>query len=143
MGVKLNHFSLESWRAFVVGDGARVSAESTVKLKVGNHSLIAAAEGNGPVNAFDIALRRALNSQHPELSNVELKGYRVREINVEKGTAASVQVFIEFEADGKRWSTIGVSPNILKASEEALIDGYVYYLYKMRGLNESTRKADT
>jgi 2-isopropylmalate synthase len=94
------------------------------------------------VNAFDIALRRALNSQHPELSNVELKGYRVREINVEKGTAASVQVFTEFEADGKRWSTIGVSPNILKASEEALVDGYFYYLYRMRGSNNSTRKAD-
>lgn len=142
LGVDLNHFCLENWRAFVVGDGQRVSAESTVKLKMGNHSLIAAAEGNGPVNAFDIALRRALNSQHPELSNVELKGYRVREINVEKGTAASVQVFTEFEADGKRWSTIGVSPNILKASEEALVDGYFYYLYRMRGSNNFTRKAD-
>jgi len=132
LGVDLNHFHLVNWRAFVSGDGRKVSAESTVKLKAGNHSLIAAAEGNGPVNAFDIALKRALRSQHPELSKVELIGYRVREINVEKGTAASVQVFTEFEADGKRWSTIGVSPNILKASEEAIVDGYIYYLQKTR-----------
>ena len=89
------------------------------------------------MNAFDRALRQVLKSQHPDLSKVELVGYRVREIDVEKGTAASVQVFIEFEADGKSWSTIGVSPNILKASEEALVDGYLFYLYKI-GSSERT-----
>jgi len=132
LGVDLDYFSLLNWRAFVVGESRRVSAESTVKLKMGSHSFIAAAEGNGPVNAFDIALRRALKSQHPEISSVKLSGYRVREINVEKGTAAAVQVFTEFKSNGKRWSTIGVSPNILKASEEAIVDGYLYYLYKIR-----------
>ena len=133
LGVDLKYFDLLNWRAFVLGDGRRVSAESTVKLKMGSQALIAAAEGNGPVNAFDIALKRALKTQHPELSKVRLVGYRVREINVEKGTAAAVQVFAEFKANTKRWSTIGVSPNILKASEEALIDGYLYYLHKIRG----------
>jgi 2-isopropylmalate synthase len=137
LGVDLNYFNLLNWRAFVVGEARRVSSESTVKLKVGSHALIAAAEGNGPVNAFDIALRRALKSQHPEISNIKLFGYRVREINVEKGTAAAVQVFTEFKANGKRWSTIGVSQNILKASEEAIVDGYIYYLYKVRTCEES------
>jgi 2-isopropylmalate synthase len=76
----------------------------------------------------------------PSLSSVQgalvlnsLVGYRVKEIDVEKGTAAAVQVFIEFKANGERWSTVGVSSNILKASEEALVDGYIYYLYKILG----------
>ena len=136
LGVEMNYFDILSWRAFVVGEARKVSSESTVKLRMGSHALIAAAEGNGPVNAFDIALRRALKNQHPEISKVNLVGYRVREINVERGTAASVQVFTEFKANGGRWSTIGVSPNILKASEEAIIDGYIYYLYRLRDRNE-------
>jgi len=143
LGVDLNYFNLLNWRAFVVGEARRVSSESTVKLKVGKHAFIAAAEGNGPVNAFDIALRRALKSQHPEISNIKLSSFRVREINVEKGTAAAVQVFTEFRSNGKQWSTIGVSPNILKASEEAIVDGYVYYLYKIRGSEESSKDSST
>ncbi len=137
LGISMNYFNLTNWKAFVVGEAHRVSAESTVKLKMGRNSFIAAAEGNGPVNAFDVALRRALRSQHPEIADVKLSGYRVREINVEKGTAASVQVFTEFKSNGKRWSTIGVSPNILKASEEAIVDGYTYYLYRIRGTENS------
>jgi 2-isopropylmalate synthase len=131
--VNLNYFNLAGWRAFVLNQNNSISAESIVKLKVGDNLVIAAAEGNGPVNAFDIALRKALKKQHPEISNVSLIGYRVKEIGVEKGTAAAVQVFIEFKANDERWSTIGVSSNILKASEEALVDGYIYYLYKILG----------
>jgi len=133
LGVNLNYFNLSGWRAFVLNQNNSISAESIVKLKVGNNIIITAAEGNGPVNAFDIALRKALKKQYPEISNVSLIGYRVKEIDVEKGTAATVQVFIEFKANDERWSTIGVSSNILKASEEALVDGYIYYLYKILG----------
>jgi 2-isopropylmalate synthase len=133
LGVNLNYFNLSGWRAFVLNQNNSISAESIVKLKVGNNIIITAAEGNGPVNAFDIALRKALKKQYPEISNVSLIGYRVKEIDVEKGTAAAVQVFIEFKANDERWSTIGVSSNILKASEEALVDGYIYYLYKILG----------
>ncbi|MEM2842761.1 MAG: citramalate synthase [Candidatus Bathyarchaeia archaeon] len=133
LGVKLNYFNLAGWRAFVLNQNNSISAESIVKLKVDDNIVITAAEGNGPVNAFDIALRKALKKQYPEISNVSLIGYRVKEISVEKGTAAAVQVFIEFKANGERWSTIGVSSNILKASEEALVDGYIYYLYKILG----------
>ncbi|MEM2357455.1 MAG: citramalate synthase [Candidatus Bathyarchaeia archaeon] len=131
--VNLNYFNLSSWRAFVLNQNDSISAESIVKLKVGDNIIITAAEGNGPVNAFDIALRKALKKQYPEISKVSLVGYRVKEVDVEKGTASSVQVFIEFKANGERWSTVGVSSNILKASEEALVDGYIYYLYKILG----------
>ncbi|MEM2995914.1 MAG: citramalate synthase [Candidatus Bathyarchaeia archaeon] len=129
LGEDLNFFNLVNWRAYVLCDDGRVSAESTVKLRLGDKSLITGAEGNGPVNAFDKALRKALRRQYPELSKVRLVGYRVRELDVEEGTAAAVRVFAEFKAGDLRWSTIGVSSNILKASEEALIDGYRYYLY--------------
>lgn len=131
LGEDLNYFRLSGWRAFVVSQNGSISAESIVKLRMGERSMIAAAEGNGPVNAFDIALKKILSKQYPELSKVSLVGYRVRELEVEKGTAAAVRVFAEFEANGERWSTVGVSPNILKASEEALTDGYIYYLYKV------------
>jgi 2-isopropylmalate synthase len=130
LGEKLDYFNLVNWRAYVLCDDRKLSTESTVKLNLGEKSIITAAEGNGPVNAFDRALRKALSRQYPELSRVKLIGYRVRELEVEEGTAAAVRVFTEFKANNIRWSTIGVSPNILKASEEALIDGYRYYLYK-------------
>ena len=112
-------------------------SEGVVKLSMDGRTVMTAAEGNGPVNAFDIALKKALESYYPELSEVSLTGYRVREINVEKGTAAAVQVFIEFKAKRERWSTVGVSANILEASEEALIAGYLYYLYKQREKSKS------
>jgi len=127
---RLQYFDLIDWKALVSSDPHGATCESTVKVKVDGKPFIIAAEGNGPVNAFDIALKKALENQYPELARVKLVGYRVREIDAEKGTAATVRVFIEFEADGKRWSTVGVSTNILKASEEALLDGYVYFLYK-------------
>jgi len=132
-GERLEYFDLIGWRAQVSSSLEGATCESTVKVKVDGEPFIVAAEGNGPVNAFDIALKKALENQYPELARVKLVGYRVREVDAEKGTAATVRVFIEFEADGKRWSTVGVSTNILKASEEALLDGYVYFLYKKSG----------
>jgi len=130
LGDDLNYFDLVNWRAFVTGESGNVRAECSVKLMVNQETLITAGEGNGPVNAFDVALKKALQVYYPELTKVQLIGYRVREVDVEKGTAAVVRVFIEFEAEGIRWSTVGVSPNVLKASEEALVDGYVYFLYR-------------
>ncbi len=129
-GERLKYFDLIDWKALVLSDSDGATCESTVKVKINEKPFIITAEGNGPVNAFDSALKKALENQYPELAKVRLVGYRVREIDAEKGTAAAVRVFIEFEADGKRWSTVGVSTNILKASEEALLDGYIYFLYK-------------
>jgi 2-isopropylmalate synthase len=132
LGIDPRYFEIEGWRVIVSGGKGGVSSESTVKLRVDGEELLTASEGNGPVNAFDLALRKALGSKYRELSKVNLVGYRVREIDVEHGTAAKVRVHIEFEADGRRWSTIGVSTNILEASKEALEDGYLYYLYRIR-----------
>ncbi|MEM2942764.1 MAG: citramalate synthase [Candidatus Bathyarchaeia archaeon] len=144
LGEDPEFFNLVNWRAFVTGEDESVRAESTVKLMVDGETVITAGEGNGPVNAFDTALRKALQVYYPELGKVKLVGYRVREIDVEKGTAAAVRVFIEFEADQARWSTVGVSTNVLKASEEALVDGYIYYLYRIakarRGPHKKTAR---
>lgn len=140
LGENLKYFDLVNWRAFVTGESSSVRAESTVKMMVDGETIITAGEGNGPVNAFDTALRKALQIYYPELAKVRLAGYRVREIDVEKGTAASVRVFIEFEAEDLRWSTVGVSTNVLKASEEALIDGYIYFLYKSGKEKPKTRR---
>ena len=106
----------------------RISCECTVKVRINNQNIVSTAKGNGPVNAFDNALIKALEKKYPALRKVRLVGYKVREINVERGTAAKVQVCIEFKADKMNWTTEGVSTNILKASEEALVDGYNYYL---------------
>jgi len=133
LGADPGYFDIEGWRVIVSGSGDGVSSESTVKLRVNGEELLTASEGNGPVNAFDLALRKALGSKYRELLGVNLVGYRVREIDVEHGTAAKVRVHIEFEAEGRRWSTIGVSTNILEASKEALEDGYLYYLYRIKG----------
>ncbi|MEM3022231.1 MAG: citramalate synthase [Candidatus Bathyarchaeia archaeon] len=133
LGIDPKYFDIEGWRVIVSGGKGGVTSESTVKLRVNGEELLTASEGNGPVNAFDLALRKALGSRYRELSGVSLAGYRVREIDVERGTAAKVRVHIEFEADGRRWSTVGVSTNILEASKEALEDGYLYYLYRIRG----------
>jgi 2-isopropylmalate synthase len=140
LGEDLTYFDLVNWRAFVTGEDSSVRAESTVKLMVGEDTIITAGEGNGPVNAFDTALRKALQVYYPELGKVRLAGYRVREIDVEQGTAAAVRVFIEFEAEDLSWSTVGVSTNVLKASEEALIDGYIYFLYRSRKTKPKTRR---
>ncbi len=137
---ELEYFNLMNWRAYVIGESHNIFSESVVKLAMNKQTTMAAAEGNGPVNAFDIALKRALESCYPELSEVVLTGYRVREIDVEKGTAAAVQVFIEFKGKGENWSTVGVSTNILEASKEALIDGYLYFLYKQRKSDSSKIK---
>ena len=90
----------------------------------------AAAMGNGPVNALDQALRRALTKFYPRLKDVELLDYKVRVLSSGEGTAASVRVLIE-SGDGKaRWGTVGVSHNVIEASWQALVDSIDYKLYK-------------
>jgi 2-isopropylmalate synthase len=91
-----------------------------------------AALGNGPVNALDRALRKALKELYPSVQDIKLIDYKVRIVNETAGTAAKVRVLIEF-SDGKRkWSTVGVHENIIEASWRALVDGIVYKLLKDR-----------
>ncbi|KPF96733.1 transferase [Rhodopseudomonas sp. AAP120] len=110
--------------------GKRVTvAMAVVKVVVDGETLISAAEGNGPVNALDVALRKDLGKYQKYIEGLKLVDYRVRILN--GGTEAVTRVLIESEDElGERWTTIGVSPNIIDASFEALMDSVVYKLIK-------------
>ena len=89
-----------------------------------------AAQGNGPVNALDQALRKALTKFYPQLESVELHDYKVRVLGGGEGTSATVRVLIESGDETDRWSTVGVSPNVIEASWQALVDSMEYKLQK-------------
>jgi 2-isopropylmalate synthase len=110
--------------------GSVPPCEATVMLKVGKKTEHTAAIGNGPVNALDNALRKALLAFYPELSELNLVDYKVRVLAAGKGTGAKVRVLIE-SGDGKmKWNTVGVSENIIDASYQALVDSVEYKLLK-------------
>jgi 2-isopropylmalate synthase len=126
------HFQLLHYHVDVetVGDG-ETTTEATVKLRIGEEIRHEVAEGDGPVNALDAALRKALNGRFPNLRDVQLVDYKVRVINSDAGTAAAVRVVIESQdADGKTWGTVGVNENVIKASWDALVDSIEYKLCK-------------
>ncbi|HUY98205.1 MAG TPA: citramalate synthase [Verrucomicrobiae bacterium] len=104
--------------------GDRQSVETSVKLEVGGTRVHTAATGMGPVEALDIALRRALVPHFPELAQVQLMDYRVRVIDGDRGTGATVRVGIDSSDGVGLWTTVGCSGNILHASALALVDGY-------------------
>jgi 2-isopropylmalate synthase len=108
--------------------GKRVTvAMAVVKVKVGGETLISAAEGNGPVNALDVALRKDLGKYQRYIEGLKLTDYRVRILNA--GTEAVTRVLIESEDEnGEHWTTVGVSPNIIDASFQALMDSIIYKL---------------
>jgi 2-isopropylmalate synthase len=115
-------------RISAMGERVTVSL-AVVKVTVGGEKLISAAEGNGPVNALDLALRKDLGKYQGYIKGLKLTDYRVRILNA--GTEAVTRVLIESEdEDGERWTTIGVSPNIIDASFQALMDSIVYKLVK-------------
>ncbi len=110
--------------------GERVTVTlAVVKVKVGADNMISAAEGNGPVNALDLALRKDLGEYQKYIEDLKLIDYRVRILN--GGTGAVTRVLIESEdKNGDRWTTIGISPNIIDASFQALMDSIIYKLVK-------------
>ena len=105
-----------------------VRTEATVKLLVGGTRRHEVAEGDGPVNALDAALRKALEPLHPALSRMHLLDYKVRVINAQEGTAAKVRVSIESTDGDAVWGTVGVSENVIEASWLALADSFHYFL---------------
>jgi 2-isopropylmalate synthase len=105
-------------------------SEATIMVKVDGIMEHAAAMGNGPVNALDRALRRALTKFYPSLNDVELLDYKVRVLSTGEGTGASVRVLIESGDKKDRWGTVGVSHNVIEASWQALCDSIDYKLYK-------------
>jgi 2-isopropylmalate synthase len=106
------------------------SAYAVIKVAVGEEEEVTAAQGDGPVNAMDRALRKALEVFYPTLSKIRLTDYKVRVLDTTEATAAKVRVHIE-TTDGERvWGTVGVSTNIIEASWYALIDSIEYFLYE-------------
>jgi len=145
-GWKPNWFTIETWKVETREgrapwdsasprdrDAIEVFTEATIKVHIGDRRNIATAEGNGPVNALDAALRLALNGALPALEHVRLTDYKVRILDTTKGTGAVTRVLIDSTNGTKTWTTIGVNENIIEASWQALLDSIVY------GLLESER----
>jgi 2-isopropylmalate synthase len=120
-------FELESFRVTTEKrEGGRVETEATIKVVLDGERYVEVAEGNGPVNALDKALRAAIGARHPHLADVELTNYKVRILDENHGTGAVTRVLLD-STDGRReWGTIGVSENIIEASWEALVDSLAY-----------------
>ena len=112
------------------GEDQKPVAEATIMVKVGGKIEHTAAEGNGPVNALDNAIRKALEKFYPKLKDVKLLDYKVRVLPAGQGTASSTRVLIESGDKNSRWGTVGVSENIIDASYQALIDSIDYKLHK-------------
>jgi len=124
-------FSLESLRVTIEKDGENDStSQATIKISVGEEKEITAAEGEGPVNALDNALRKALNGFFPEVNEMKLVDFKVRVIEGSDGTGAMVRVRIDSRDSNEIWSTVGVSENIIEASWQALADSVQYKLLK-------------
>ncbi len=132
LGLHKRFFDLIGFRTIVEKrkEGEEPISEATIMLKVGNYIEHTAAIGNGPVNAIDNALRKALDKFYPQLKNVKLHDYKVRVLTAGKGTSAKVRVLIESGDDTSRWNTVGVSENIIEASYQALVDSIEYKLLK-------------
>ena len=139
MGEQVEFFHLETFRIIVerLGDGRTVS-EATVKVHVGGDRFIETAEGNGPVNALDKALRMAIERTFPKVHDIRLVNYSVRILDENKGTAAVTRVLID-SSDGRDiWGSVGAGANVVEASWEALVDSINYGLHRFQYEAETT-----
>src|ERR1043166_4478139 len=143
LGRKKKNFRLIGFRVIDEKrkEGEPPLSEATIMVEVDGEMEHAAAMGNGPVNALDQALRRALTKFYPALKEVELLDYKVRVLSSGEGTGASVRVLIESGDGQDRWGTVGVSHNVIEASWLALVDSIDYKLYKdLRGVRADNSK---
>ncbi len=126
-------FSLKGFRVITeMTEGKSLYCEATIKVEVGGRVEHTAANGNGPVEALDNALRKALEKFYPEIREMHLSDYKVRVLNEKDGTGAAVRVLIEQTRGTGIWNTVGVSTNIIEASWQALVDGIEYMLFSDR-----------
>jgi 2-isopropylmalate synthase len=124
-------FLLEGFRVIIEKrKKGRVTSEATVKLKVGKQSEHTSSDGDGPVNALDNALRKALKAFYPQVQKMHLSDFKVRVLDAKEGTAAKVRVLIQSQDERDTWTTVGVSENIIEASWQALVDSIEYKLLK-------------
>jgi 2-isopropylmalate synthase len=136
-GQRSRPFVLESYR--VISDGRSdggMASEATVKIIVGEERIVSTGEGNGPVNALDMALRQALERFHPQLGKFELVDYKVRILEGAHGTGAVTRVLVRTSDGQREWDTVGVDENVIAASWQALDDAYTF------GLLRSVAKAE-
>ncbi len=126
-------FKLEEYEVTVrkTGEG-RTKTEAVVKVMVEDKRIVGFAEGNGPINALDKALRKAIAKIYPQLEKIELTDFKVRIIDAKKGTAAITRVLIESSDHQSSWGTIGVHENIIEASWEALVESIEHGLFRKR-----------
>jgi len=138
-------FELEGFRVIVEKQGYHqldpgdVKCEATIKVSINEQSVHTAAEGNGPVNALDNALRKALEGFYPQLREIKLADYKVRVLDGKDGTGSKVRVLIESKDKHRTWSTVGVSSNIIEASWLALVDSVEYGLLYPNGASMDKR----
>ncbi|MEI8175609.1 MAG: citramalate synthase [Candidatus Omnitrophota bacterium] len=134
-------FRLMDFRVITSKEGAKMTSEAIIKLKVGKEFQHTAALGDGPINALDNALRKALKDFYPGLAGMHLSDFKVRVLEEKAGTAARVRVLIESQDSDDSWWTIGVSENIIEASWKALTDSIEYKLLKDARKRSSERAA--
>jgi len=128
-------FALESYR--VISDGrsdGQMTSEATVKIHVKGERIVSTGEGNGPVNALDMALRLALERFYPQLGSFELVDYKVRILEGAHGTGAVTRVLVRTSDGHREWDTVGVNENVIAASWEALDDAYTFGLLAVAGI---------
>jgi 2-isopropylmalate synthase len=134
-------FNLESYHVMITKRGNEPPlAQASIKISVGDEQEVTAAEGNGPINALDNALRKALTKFYPQLNEMHLVDFKVRIVEGSEGTAAMVKVLLDSKDEEEVWSTIGVSDNVIEASWHALVDSVQYKLSRDK-ININNRTA--
>ncbi len=132
-GEYLPFFNLKGFRVITEkNEKNALSCEATIRVEVGGTVEHTAANGDGPVEALDNALRKALEKFYPEIAEIQLTDYKVRVLDEKSGTGAPVRVLIDQKRRASHWGTVGVSENIIEASWQALVDGIEYMLYKKK-----------
>lgn len=134
LGLKVELFHLEAFRIIVEKreDGAILS-EATIKVHVNGERFVETAEGNGPVNALDKALRMAIERRFPEVKDIHLVNYSVRILDEDRGTAATTRVLIDSSDGRESWGSVGVGENVVEASWQALVDSISFGLLRRAG----------
>ncbi|NBV87335.1 MAG: citramalate synthase, partial [Verrucomicrobia bacterium] len=136
LGERRPFFTLEEYHCSYLHNHSRNwnKCEATVRISVQGASAYTVAEGDGPVNALDAALRKALQPFYPQLDAIQLADYKVRIINGQAGTAARTRVLVTSTDGHATWGTVGVSDNIIEASWLALVEGLEYPISRLEGI---------
>src|SRR5690606_16497607 len=128
-------FQVESYKVHTESKQDQIISEAVVKINIDGKQIYTVAEGNGPVNALDTALRKALAQHYPDIEHVYLTDYKVRVIDETDATAAKVRVLVESTGKQHSWNTVGLSGNVIDASWDAIVDSLHYALLSLQKVN--------